>query len=230
MKRYLVRILWIAELGCLTLGYTILLRICAPSALVYTALLALFFLGLLSWVYITLRIFAFNKKLIRFVKQLLAGNYEVGMEISFPFEDEVARLEKLVNGLGERLRAYDTLRMEKVGFNYRALDLIYRTVSQGIIIADIENRTFRLNPVVQSLFEVEQAYITFDSIEQQEENKPFMDLLIDVIERQKIQKEGTVTLQLPVRRTKRELLVIITPLKDKRETVRLAIIFVKGVG
>ncbi|MGA1875171.1 MAG: hypothetical protein ACMUIA_06165 [bacterium] len=230
MEKYLLRILWISELGCLIVGYIILLKVYAPSPLVYGVFLVLFFWGLLSWLYITLRIFPFSRKLIQFVKKLLAGNYEVGLEKSYPLEDEVAGLERLVNDLAERLRAYNRLCMDKVGFNYRALDLIYRTVSQGVIIADLENRIFRLNPVVRSLFEVEQASITFDSIEKQEENKPFMELLKDVVERQKVQKEGAVTLQLPVRRTKRNLLVIITPLKDKREMVRLAIIFIRGVG
>jgi len=218
-----LKALWLSLLICL-----VIMAVIGPAGYfaipgLSVGLIPVSLVGTAVWVYLTTRVLGFNRKLTRVLRRLLAGDYEVGIETKI--QDELSGFAKQLNRLGEQLRTYDKLRAEKVSLSYRALDLIYRAVSQGVIIADLEKRTLKLNPVVQSLFNVKQESFSLESIESQEKNKEFMALFNQVAEQKTAVGEGAVVLQLPMRDSARKASVKIIPLKDAEEAVKLAIIF-----
>ena len=221
----LLKLLWLSLLICLIVAGVVGPAGYSGAQGLSVGLASVLLLGMAIWVYLTVRVLGFNRKLSNLLKRLLAGDYETGIETKIP--DELSRLVRQFNELGQRLRTYDKLRADKVSLNYRALDLIYRTVPEGVIIADLEKRTFKLNPVVQSLFNVKQESFSFDAIENQERNREFMALFKEASEQKKAAREGRVVLQLPMRDSSRKASVKIIPLKDAEEAVKLAIIFVR---
>lgn len=220
--RHTLKILWGGLLICfwgtcaVTVGY---------QRHLFTPILVVFLTGSALWGYLAVRIHTFGSNLAHVLRQLLSGNYEVGMEVKG--SDELRRFARLVNKLSEQLVAYDTLRADRVSLNHRALDLMYRTVSEGIILADMEQRVFRLNPTVQSLFGVTQETFSFDAIENQQENEEFVVLFRQATDQEKIAREGRVVLHLPMHDAVRTLSVRIVPIKDVQEMVKLAFIFVQ---
>lgn len=225
IAKHLLKILWLGLLlGFLTACGILLVEHGAVRYL-FWIFLGIGVFGILIWTYLTIRIWEFRKKMVDFVERLLAGNYEVGVQIEG--RDEASDLVKLLSELGEQLRTYDRLRADRVSLNYRGLDLIYRTVSEGLILADMEKRVFRLNPAAQSLFNIKQEKFSFDAVENQEANRGFMILFEQATDRDRVPQEGPAVLQLPMRDAVRDLFVRIIPLKDAQEVVKLAFIFLR---
>jgi len=197
-----------------------------PSGVLLFIAIVSFLLGILAWLYILIGIVTFQKKIMEFINQLLKGNYDAGVKSSKLFKDEIYQLEEGINKLGAQLKAYDGLRAERVDLSQRIISLILKNVSQGIIMANMEKKTFQLNPAIQSLFQVEQEEVTFDAVEKQEGNTPFMAIFQDAAIKEKVPKEGACSLQLPPHGLARKISLKIVPLKDKKENVSLALIFV----
>ena len=160
-----------------------------------------------------------------FIKRLLAGDYRAGIKLRFKSEDEITELVNLINKLGDQLRVYDDLRSQNVSLNYRALDIIFTTVKEGLIIADVGKRALRFNLAAQAIFDVEIENIRFETMERQTENQQFYELLKDTIERTKYYKKCDVIIKLPIRNLTRKLNITVFPLKDKDENVKIMIIF-----
>ena len=225
ITKNLLKILWLGLLLCFGVACAVLLVCYSPVRHLSLVLLLLLLLGSAIWAYLTIKVLEFRKKLLNFLRQLLSGNYDVGIEIKS--RDDLSKFLKLLNKLSDQLRIYDQLRVDRVSLNYRGLDLLYRTVSEGITLADMGKRVFKLNPVVQSLFNVKQERFSFDAIGNQQRNEEFVALFRQATEQEKVTKEGNVTLQLPMRDAVRDLFVRIIPLKDAQEVVQLAFIFIK---
>lgn len=225
--RNAIKILWFILLAIILTCFSELYKVHISSArLISYSYILLFVLGLISWLYITWRILAFWKKLAVFLEHILANEYETGIKIDFTVEDEVTRLEKLVNKVSDQLRAYDNLRVERISSLNDQVSVLIRNAKEGIIVVDIDKQAFELNPVVQSMFEMEREFISFDSIKSLEENKKFIELFENCVEKDKVIKEGNVPLQFPIRNTIRQVYVKIFPLKDNDENVKRAIIFI----
>ncbi len=222
-----IKILWFILLAIILTCFSELYKIhISSSRLIFCSYILLFVLGLISWLYIIWRILAFRKKLVVFLQHILANEYETGVKIDFTVEDEVTWLEKLVNKVSDQLRVYDNLRVEKISSLNAQISVLIRNAKEGIIAVDIEKKAFELNPVVQAMFEMEREFISFDSIKSLEENKKFIELFENCVEKDKVIKEGNVPLQFPIRNTIRQVYVKIFPLKDNDENVKRAIIFV----
>ena len=226
MMKHMVKTCWLIILACFILSYGFLLTIFIPSGVLLFISIVSFFLGIMAWLYIFIRIVIFQKKMMEFINHLLKGNYEVGVKSNKLFIDEIHQLEEGINKVGAQLKAYDSLRAEKVDLSRRVLSLILKNVSQGVIMAHMEKKTFQLNPVIQSLFQVEQEELTFEAIEKQEGNSEFMTLFDDAAIKDKVPKEGMCSLQLPAHGLTRKISFKIVPLKDKQENVSLATIFI----
>lgn len=230
MLKNSLKILWVCLLFSLALGYSFLLRDYANSKYYFYPFLILLVLGAVSWLFITVRVIIFKSQLVKLFRHLLEGDYEVGIKAGFFLRDEINLLVKLINKTVDQLRTYDQLRAERVAFSYRAIEHISRSVKEGIIIADIEKGVFQFNPAAQAVFNVGHENITFDSIYKQEENKEFSRIFKNVIEWEKVPKEAKLTLQLPIRQSRKELVMKIIPLKDKNERVKLVIIFINNIS
>lgn len=225
--RNAIKIFWVILLAIILTCFSELYKIHILSPrLIFCSYILLFILGLISWLYIIWRILAFRKKLVVFLKHILANEYESGIKIDFTVEDEVTGLEKLVNKVSDQLRAYDNLRVERISSLNEQVSVLIRNVKEGIITVDMEKKVFELNPVVQAMFEMEREFISFDSIKSLEENKEFIDLFENCVEKDRVIKEGNVFLQFPIRNTIRQVYVKIFPLKDNDENVKRAIIFI----
>ena len=191
---------------------------------------ALLILGVIFWLIISIRTLIFKKRLVVFIKRLRAGDYQAGIKLRFKSKDEITKLVNLINKLGDQLRVYDDLRSQNVSLNYRALDIIFTTVKEGLIIADAEKRILRFNLAAQAIFDVEIENIRFDTMERQTENKQLYELLKDTIERTKYYKKCDVLIKLPIRNLTRKLNITVFPLKDKDENVKMMIIFLNKVS
>lgn len=229
IKKHSLMITWMLTLAGFAAGFAALLRLLdhrQPAFYVYAGLAAAVCAG---WIAVSLRVVLFRRKLLRFLRCLLNNDYRFECGVSLGRNDEVSGLELLMRRLGQQLRAYDHLQSETISALNRSLDALYRHVSDGIILAHVDQRVFKLNPVVQGMFQVEQETITFDAIEKQPENRGFCALLDDAVRRSKVLVEGKVALQLPIRNSRLDLFVEIVPIKDQQEKVRLAMIFVTRV-
>lgn len=186
-------------------------------------------LFILTGTYLTLRLWFFRKRLVNFFRHLLSGDYTTGIKTIPWLEDEISALTRLANRVADQLRIYDELRADRTGLSYRALDVVFRTVQEGVIIANMEKSTFRLNPAVQSMFGVNQESFGFESIENQKENTRFVRTFMLTTLKDGVAREGKSVLRLPGPGLKRDVRFRIVPLKDKSEKVRLAMIFVQIV-
>jgi nitrogen fixation/metabolism regulation signal transduction histidine kinase len=224
MLKNLIKILWVYLFASFVAGYMFLLD---PSVQLNPYVTFLFALGVLAWGYLTLRGLRFKRKLINFLKLLLSGDYKTGIKVNLFFNDEVKALGELINKAVDQLVKYDELRAEKVFLDFRALEAISRTVKEGVILADLDKEIFEFNPAAQSLFDIKQERITYNAVRKEEANRAFVKLFKEATEEEKIPKEDTVVMQLPMRNIRKELFVKIIPLKDRNEEVRLALVFVK---
>jgi hypothetical protein len=221
-----LRVVWAALALSLAGGYAALLLRQWRHGESILACALLFLLGAAALLYLTWNVTAFLRRLFAFVRQLLAGNYEVGIPVRRHARDQTARLEKLLNRLAEQLRIYDRLRAERVRISHRALDTLFQSVWQGVILAEVEKQVLRFNPVMQLQYGVEQSTLTFAALENIEANKGFFDLLRGVIEKEKVARDGEVTLQLPTRNVSLSLYVRAVPLKDIDDEVKLVFLLV----
>ena len=228
MIKHFPKLIFIYVLICSILTYLSVTNNIMQETL-YVPIIILFGLGMVLWLIATIRTLIFKKKLLTFINRLINGDYKAGIKIDPRANDAITRIAKLFNKLADHIRTYDALRAQSVNFNFRALDLLFRNSHEGIIIAEMEKKSFKLNKSAQTIFDIENANMSFDSIEKQKENKEFTELLKTAIEEGKYYKEGKVTIKLPIRNLTRKLLVKIFPLKDKEEDVKLIIIFLSKI-
>jgi len=190
----------------------------------------LFLAGMSALAYLTFRVVVFRRRLTGFVRHLLAGNYDAGIRETVGINDETTRLEKLLNNLADQLRTYDKLFAERVSMSHRALELLYRTTAQAVIMADVEKRAFRFNPSALALYNVDQKSYSFDAIEKLPANAAFVRQFHNTVAVDKVPVERRITLQIPVRNEQLTLDVKIVPLKDYDERVQLVLILICADG
>jgi PAS domain-containing protein len=184
-------------------------------------------LGLILWLYLTIRLVTFRRRLTNFAKRLLDGNYETGITTTRQLHDEVRLLADLMNKVVDRLRLYDMIRAERVALSTRARDIMFENMKEAVVLADVDKRLFQFSPAARALFGVEQETMTFDSIEKQEENRQFTRFFKDAVERDKVSMETRLAITLPIRGISKEVAAKIVPVKDREEKVKLALIFLK---
>jgi len=189
------------------------------------ALLAVLFL--VSWVYLSLRLWFFRKRLVNFFRRILAGEYVTGVRPIAWLDDEIADLTARANRAMDQLRTYDELRADRTGLSYRALDLVFVNAKICLILVHAAKKQIRLNPALQSAFGVAQEAYSFQAIEKQPENSRFFRSLLRTLYREKVAREGRATLQLPQRESALEISYRMVPLKDKSEKVQTVVIFVE---
>jgi PAS domain S-box-containing protein len=224
--RNLIKICWFGSFACFAAVYGYLVwewRLgAAPQVFVWLGALAL-----VLWVYATVRVFRFRRRIGNLAKRLLDGDYETGIPTARQPHDESRALAELMNEVVGRLRTYDVLRAERVALNARTREILYENIDDAVIVADVDKRFYQFNPAARALFGVEQEKMTFDSINKREDNRQFATFFMDAVERNKVLEEARVVISLPIRDVSKEVSVKIIPVKDREEKVRLALIFLK---
>jgi nitrogen fixation/metabolism regulation signal transduction histidine kinase len=217
---------WFGLIACYAAGYVLLFRelhvggrfdwILLPGAL-----------GFLFWIYVGIRLFFLRRGLTSFANNIIAGEYETGIELNRLQRDETAALARLINRVADRLRLYDALRAEKVAINTRAREVMFEETSSAVILADVDEQLFHFNSAARDLFAVDQEEMTFASIEKRPENAVFDEFFRDTIEREKVPREADFEITIPIRASTKGTHALIVPIKDKEEKVRLALIFLR---
>ncbi|MBP7828612.1 MAG: hypothetical protein KA248_01705 [Kiritimatiellae bacterium] len=223
MTHHAIILAWVAVVAALATGYAVLL-LGGPLPRLWRPLLAWLAVGLAGWLYLMLRLTAARRRLVGFLRRLLAGDYETGMRQRDRFPDEVTGMARLANQLGQQLQAYDTLRAERVALSSRALDLLHREVSEPVLLADTEKEFFRLNPAAQEFLGTEKETLGFDALRAQPANQAFMNLVRKASEQDKQDDAAVVPLQVMPGREPREVRIRVRPLKNKKEEVGLVVI------
>jgi len=225
-----IKIVWVYLLIYLAFDFFLLWKDPFLNKPLLIALAVLSGVALAGWIYVTIRIALFKSKLVRLLNLLFEGNYDAGMHNHPALTDELFSVTDLINKVAGRLKSFDRLRQEKVEFHSKALDLISRMTEEGIITANLDTRKFHLNPVVQEMFDLKLEEVDFDAIERREINKEFFAAFWEATKYQKVAMEKNVQLQLPVRDKTRFVAATILPLKDRDETVKFAVIFLRDVS
>lgn len=176
------------------------------------------------------RIAVFHQRLVRLLRRIISGDYNVGLRLPRSIPDELNGLEYLLNQMTGQLMEYDELRAERTGLSYRALDMLAQNVSHALIIADCDRKVFRLNNACRKVFGVDQDAFSFDSVFGIDANKGFESFFNDIIQLQKVPSEAPLSIQFPRATSLRKCRVRLLPLEGRAETVKMALIFVEQQG
>lgn len=221
----LLHILWFFMPFCwLIAGATAWPLAPAPLRWIFAAFFAL---GLSSWAYLTVRILGFRARLLHFLNQLLAGNYETGLCTRRHFADEISQLETLANRFAERLQTYDRLRADRVSLHARAFDLLLDRSAEPLAAIDVEQEVFLFNPAAQKALGIERKNFSFESVNRPDINSEFRDLFNDAVCGRKTCTDGFSWLQLPGMSEPVYIGVQFTPLRNKEEKVCFAVLSIK---
>jgi len=229
MHKHLLKTAWLCLILAFLLCFYQTLTI-ARSHPSFYAVELLFVAGVAAIAFLTVRIYVFHRHLRDFVRNLLKGDYNVGVKVQTKFNDELTTLERLLNKLAEQLRAFDELFSDRVSMSHRAFELLFRAVDQAIIVADAEKHTFRFNPAAAELFGIDQRSFSFDTIENLAGNEEFVAQFRKSLNEDKLPVEKTLTLRIPARNAQRTLRFKIVPLKDYTDRVQLLLFFVLGAN
>jgi PAS domain-containing protein len=221
----LLQILWFLMPLCgIAAGLIVWPQAGAPVRLGFVAFFAI---GMLCWGYLTLRLIGFRVRLFNFLRQLLTGEYDAGIRTRRRLPDEISRLEALANKLAERLSAYDRLRADRVSIQSRAFDLLLDHSAEPLAAIDLQQEAFLLNPAVQKALGIDRKNFSCESVLKPDINKEFSDLFNDAVTGRKTFTEGFSWLQLPGMSDPVYVGVQITPLRDRDEEVRFALLSIK---
>lgn len=221
----LLTILWILIPLCgLTAGLIVWPQI--PPALRWSSA-AFLVINLFGWIYLTVRLAGFRARLFKFFRLLLANDYESGIRTRQHHTDEVSRLEGLANRVAERLLIYDRLRADQVSIHARALDLILDRAPDPLAAIDVQKEVFLINPAAQKVLGIERKNFSFESVLKPDINKEFSDLFADAVSGRKTLTEGFSWLQLPGMSDPVYIGIQFTPLRDRDEEVRFALLSIK---
>jgi hypothetical protein len=229
MLKHFMKIAGLVLMFCYSAAYFVLLK---ESSVIgrYAWIAWLGPLGFACAVYLAARMVTFYVKYTRFSKRLLEGNYQSGIQAHRFSRDEVRALADLTNKVADRLRLYDVLRAERVAINVRAREIIHERTDGAVVIADVDEGTFLLNPPARAFFGIEQESMSIESIVKRPENDQFTRIYLAAVDRDKVPHTSQFTITLPARNITREIDADIVPVKDREEKVRFVLMFLSKRG
>lgn len=179
--------------------------------------------------YLFLRLCFAKKRMESFLELLLRGDFKAGMGGGKWIKDEITEIAEMSNKVGESLFRFEKLRAERVALSHAVLEIIFNRISEPAILIDIEEKTLKFNPALQSLYGVFMNKITFSAVENQSLNTKFNRHLTLSLVRDKIEKKFEAVLQLPGMGKSLKLNFHIFPVKGNDENVKYALMFVRRV-
>jgi PAS domain-containing protein len=225
MRRHLFSLTFVGACLLAAGGYALLLPRGPLPPHARTVSLGLALAGLIGLACCACMAFRFRRRLVRFVRELLDGNYKTRMEVGRRAPGEIACLERMMNGLAEQLRTYDALRAERVRVHHNALETVLQTVSQPILIVDVEQNIVSFNAAACALFGTEQNTVSLRALQKAPRNKPLAGLLKNAIETEKVPREASVQVQFPGQAAHGKYAIRIVPVRGDQDEVGRAILF-----
>lgn len=104
--------------------------------------------------YVLISIFKPLRQLTNSVKSIVEGNLD--HEIHVKTSDEIGELAREFNSMTRRLQHYDQINIKKLVDEKNKSIAIVNSISDPIIVTDIDCKVILLNPAFESLFETEQ--------------------------------------------------------------------------
>lgn len=193
-------------------GRTALLS-CAACALISTG----------CWLFVTLRLARFHRGLHRFLRHLLASDYETGMREGGTADGELAVLTHMCNRLAEQLRAYDVLRADRVCLTHRAMDVILQSTEKAVFLYDVPQQAMRINGPLQRLLGSDKTRFARDTLRDLEGNAPFFAALDALIAQKASENQVDTRLRLPGSVSATAISVRFFPIKGVRESVNMLV-------
>ena len=182
-------------------------------------------LGIVLMLYLLIRFSNFTKKLQRLLRLLLSGKYEAALKPDTRWPDEITKIEEQLNQFTEQLRTYDTLRADRVRQSRLLIDALLADSATPLIIIDIERKTLRCNPVMQSMLKAAQPAIPMASISEAPANQPFLDMLDQTVNQDKHPQHGPLHLHLPTTDVHVDIQAKMVPIAARDGVVREVIVF-----
>jgi PAS domain-containing protein len=227
MTRHLLKLSWLGVLISLLVGLASLLMACSPSRdMALTAGVSFALIGLGSLLLLTYRLIRFRGRVDRFVRQLLNGNYAVGIPQSKRIKDELANQETLLNRLATQLEIYDRLRADRVAELGRMLDAVLRNVACGIMVADIKSQTLKVNPPGRELFQISDEEVPLKAVQSLPDNDEFTGLFDGIVTKTQTADEFHGPLKLSSRTEAKTISAKLLPIKGQDENVSFVVILI----
>jgi len=176
--------------------------------------------------FIAWRVLHFRARLVHLLRQMVTGDFEVGLPGAAGRGDEVSAVGGLVNRLAELMRNYDELRTRRIRQLRMILQLVVEHAEEPMMLYDAAKETLECNSAAQGLPERGPLQtVSLAELRGIEPSKAFADMLLWVVKQEKSPWQGNVELQFPGQDKARRLGVHIVPFKDRDETVPVAVVF-----
>jgi PAS domain-containing protein len=224
MRRHVLSLTFVVAWACVACGYALLLA-GSRASLLRAVSAVLLVPGLGGLAYCAAAAIRFRDRLVRFVRELVDGNYKAKLDVERRTAGEIAYLEKTLNRLAEQLQTYDVLRAKRVRLHHSALETVLLTVSDPILVVDVERESVSCNAAACALFETDQQTVSLRALQNAARNKPLAGLLRNAIETQKVPQEANVQFQFPGHGGHRKVTARIVPVKGEKDNVERAIVF-----
>lgn len=220
-----IKIIWFIHA---LLGFGGFIFLCIEK--IHSPFIYLIFLFVLLYIalfiYITLRIFRFKRRLTNYFRRLISGNYSTGIhEVSW-IHDEITLLTDMATKVAEHLDTYDRIRADRTALSLNALDILFKRASRKIIMADMDKSVFKFTKSLQESFGVNQESFSFNVIEKQKRNEHFFRQFMIAALKERQNTDFSATFELPIRESALDLDFKFVPIKDKTEKVRIAFLYV----
>lgn len=180
-------------------------------------------IGAGCWLFVTLRLKRFTRGLHRFLRHLLASDYETGMRAGGTADGELAELTLMCNRLAGQLRTYDVLRADRVCLTHRAMDVILQSTEKAIFLYDVPQQAMRINGPLQRLLGSDKTRFARDTLRDLEGNAPFFATLDALVAQKATENQVDTRLRLPGSSAAATLTVRFFPIKGARESVNMLV-------
>jgi hypothetical protein len=189
-------------------------------------MLGLGVLGALCWIFVTFRMLRFHRGLHRFIRRLLASDYETGIRVGSMINDDLSEDARMCTRLAEQLRTYDVLRANRVSLTHRALDVVLESAGETIFLYDVPKQALRINEPLQELLGSDKFRFSADTLREIAGNAPFFRVLDGIVAQERTDMQADTRLRLPGSHADVAIRIRFVPLKGHRENVDMVVGFV----
>ncbi len=221
-----VSLVWVLVLAVVSLGGTFVLAGEAGRGVTMHLLLGF---SLLAWIFLSMRALSLFTRTRGFLDHILRNDYETGMKEDSWLHDEVRQIGRLGNRASEQLRIYDRTCSERIKLLNRQIEILLRSCSDCVMIADMDRMSFHINPALAAMYGIAHQSFSFESVQNQDGNEKFFRAFLMSTLRDEVPLRGEASLQFPARESRRDVSFDIIPIKDSSEKTSLALILVSPV-
>ena len=225
MKQNRLKLFALASLACLVAAQIIAALVGGNTETPMYAAILLSVLGITLMLYLLIRFDNFTKKLQRLLRLLLSGKYEAALKPDTRWPDEITGIEEQLNQFTEQLRAYDTLRADRVRRSRLLINALLADAPVPLMIVDTERKTLRCNPIMQSVLNAAQPALPLATLSEITANQPFLEMLNKAANQDKRTQQGTIQMQSPVTNASVTIKAKMVPIAGRDGTITEVVVF-----